>query len=97
MGIAVVRFAARNGYDLVTSSRRASAAQRKCLIALGWPLSPKGSSPGHQVVAVELADRLARDLMVSEVIIDWLTRSGAKVLTADGAGLMSAEVSQLDR
>jgi DNA invertase Pin-like site-specific DNA recombinase len=43
------------------------------------------------VVIVERADRLARDLMVSEVIIDQLTRAGARVLTADGADLTSAE------
>jgi DNA invertase Pin-like site-specific DNA recombinase len=42
-------------------------------------------------VIVERADRLARDLMVSEVILDQLTRAGAKVLTADGADLTSAE------
>ena len=40
-----------------------------------------------KVVIVERADRLARDLMVSEVILDQLARAGAKVLTADGADL----------
>jgi len=47
-------------------------------------------SNGVKVVIVERADRLARDLMVSEVIIDQLTRAGAKALTADGADLTSA-------
>ena len=36
-----------------------------------------------QVVIVERADRLARDLTVSEVILDQLTRAGTRVLTAE--------------
>ncbi len=48
-------------------------------------------SNGVRVVIVERADRLARDLMVSEVIVDQLTRAGARVLTADGADLTTAE------
>jgi DNA invertase Pin-like site-specific DNA recombinase len=50
-------------------------------------------SKGVKVVIVERADRLDRDLMVSEVTIDQLTRAGARVLTADGADLTSAEGS----
>lgn len=44
-------------------------------------------SNGVRTVVVERADRLARDLMVSEVILAQLGRAGAKVLTADGADL----------
>src|SRR5213079_534784 len=44
-----------------------------------------------KVVIVERADRLARDLMVSEVIISQFTQAGVKVLTADGADLSHAE------
>jgi DNA invertase Pin-like site-specific DNA recombinase len=44
-----------------------------------------------KVVIVERADRLARDLMVNEVIVDQLTRAGARVLTADGADLTAAD------
>jgi DNA invertase Pin-like site-specific DNA recombinase len=47
-------------------------------------------SNGVKVVIVERADRLARDLMVSEVILSQLSEAGAKVLTADGADLSSA-------
>ena len=47
-------------------------------------------SNGVKVVIVERADRLARDLMVSEVILAQLTQAGAKVFTADGADLSSA-------
>ena len=38
--------------------------------------------------AREAPTRLARDLMVSEVILNQLTEAGAKVLTADGADLL---------
>ena len=47
-------------------------------------------SNGVKVVIVERADRLARDLMVSEVILSQLSEAGARVLTADGADLSSA-------
>ena len=47
-------------------------------------------SNGVKIVVVERADRLARDLMVSEVILAQLTKAGARVLTADRADLSSA-------
>jgi DNA invertase Pin-like site-specific DNA recombinase len=47
-------------------------------------------SNGVRVVIVEGADRLARDLMISEVILNQLSRIGARVLTADGADLTTA-------
>jgi DNA invertase Pin-like site-specific DNA recombinase len=47
-------------------------------------------SNGARVVIVERADRLARDLMISEVIIGQFARIGARVLCADGADLTSA-------
>jgi DNA invertase Pin-like site-specific DNA recombinase len=46
---------------------------------------------GVKLVIVERADRLARHLMVSEVIIDQLKRAGVRVLTADGANLTSED------
>jgi DNA invertase Pin-like site-specific DNA recombinase len=46
-------------------------------------------SNGAKVVLVERADCLARDLMISEVIIDQFMRAGARVLTEDGADLTS--------
>lgn len=42
------------------------------------------------VVIIERADRLARDLMVSEVLLGQLAKAGATVLTADGANLSTA-------
>ena len=42
---------------------------------------------GVKVVIVERADRLARDLMVSEVILEQFRRANVRVLTAEGADL----------
>src|SRR5262245_11520173 len=56
----------------------------------GTSLRSNATRDGVKIVIVERADRLARDLMVSEVIIDQMTQAGAKVLTADGTDLSSA-------
>jgi DNA invertase Pin-like site-specific DNA recombinase len=90
---AVRRFAARNGYELVDEFRDEGVSGTKELSDRPGlaALIDRIESNGVKVVVVERADRLARDLMVSEVIIDQLTRAGAKVLTADGADLTSAE------
>jgi DNA invertase Pin-like site-specific DNA recombinase len=47
-------------------------------------------SNGVRVVIVERADRLARDLMVQEVIVGQFTKIGARILTADGVDLTSS-------
>jgi DNA invertase Pin-like site-specific DNA recombinase len=44
-----------------------------------------------KIVLVERADRLARDLMVSEVIINQLMKGGARVFTSDGIDLSSGD------
>ena len=44
-------------------------------------------SNGVKVVIVERADRLARDLLVSEVILAQFRNAGVRVLTSDGAEL----------
>lgn len=90
---AVTRFASRNGYHLVDEFRDEGASGTKELSDRPGlaALIDRIESNGVKVVIVGRADRLARDLMVSEVIIDQLTRAGAKVLTADGADLTSAE------
>lgn len=46
-------------------------------------------SNGVRVVIVERADRLARDLMVQEVIVGQFVKIGARILTADGVDLTS--------
>ena len=48
-------------------------------------------SNGVRVVIVERADRLARDLMVQEVILGQFAKIGARILTADGVDLSSAD------
>jgi DNA invertase Pin-like site-specific DNA recombinase len=47
----------------------------------------RAEGDGIRVVIVERADRLARDLMVSEVILDQFRKADVRVLTADGQDL----------
>lgn len=48
-------------------------------------------SNGVRTVVVERADRLARDLMVQEVIVGQFSKIGARILTADGVDLTSSD------
>ena len=48
-------------------------------------------SNGVRTVVVERADRLARDLMVQEVILSQFAKIGARILTADGVDLTSSD------
>jgi DNA invertase Pin-like site-specific DNA recombinase len=48
-------------------------------------------SNGVRIVVVERADRLARDLMVQEVILGQFAKVGARILTADGVDLTTAD------
>jgi len=48
-------------------------------------------SNGVRTVIVERADRLARDLMVQEVIVGQFTKIGARILTADGIDLTTSD------
>jgi DNA invertase Pin-like site-specific DNA recombinase len=48
-------------------------------------------SNGVRTVIVERADRLARDLMVQEVILSQFAKVGARILTADGVDLTSSD------
>ena len=48
-------------------------------------------SNGVRTVIVERADRLARDLMVQEVIVGQFSKIGARILTADGVDLTSGD------
>ena len=90
---AIRRFTKTAGYELVDEFRDEGVsgtrdlANRPGLAAL----LDRIESNGVKVVIVERADRLARDLMVSETILAQLGRAKATVLTADGADLSSAE------
>lgn len=48
-------------------------------------------SNGVRTVIIERADRLARDLMVQEVILSQFAKIGARILTADGVDLTSSD------
>ena len=88
---AIRRFAAAAGYDLVEEYRDEGVSGTKELVDRPGlaALLDRIESNGVRVVVVERADRLARDLMIGEVIIDQFSRVGARVLTADGADLTS--------
>lgn len=89
---AIQRFTKRAGYEIVDEYRDEGVSGTKELQDRPGlaALLDRLESNGVKVVIVERADRLARDLMVSEVILDQLARAGAKVLTADGADLSTA-------
>lgn len=86
---AVAQFAQRHGYEIVAEFRDEGVSgtreleNRPALAAL----IDRIASNGVRVVLVERADRLARDLMIGEVILRELTKRGARVLTADGQDL----------
>jgi DNA invertase Pin-like site-specific DNA recombinase len=48
-------------------------------------------SNGIRTVIVERADRLARDLMVQEVIVGQFAKIGARILTTDGVNLTATD------
>jgi len=89
---AICRFAKGAGLELVDEFRDEGVSGTKDLANRPGlaALLDRIESNGVKVVIVERADRLARDLMVSEVILDQLARAGAQVLTADGADLSPA-------
>lgn len=86
---AVAKFAQRNGHDIVGEFRDEGVSgtreleNRPALAAL----IDRIASNGVRIVLVERADRLARDLMIGEVILRELSKRGARVLTADGQDL----------
>jgi DNA invertase Pin-like site-specific DNA recombinase len=90
---AIRRFAKAFGFELVDEFRDEGVSgsreldDRPGLAAL----LDRIDSNGVSAVLVERADRLARDLMVSEIILNQLSRSGARVLTADGVDLTNAD------
>ena len=89
---AIAKFCKAAKYDLVEEFRDEGVSGTKDLDSRPGlaALLDRIESNGVKVVIVERADRLARDLMVSEVILDQLAQAGAKVITADGVDLSSA-------
>src|SRR3954465_11232843 len=90
---AIAKFAKVAKYEIVDEFRDEGVSGTKELEHRPGlaALLDRVESNGVKVVIVERADRLARDLMLSEVIISQFTQAGVKVLTADGADLSHAE------
>lgn len=90
---AIARFAKSTGLTLIEEfsdlgvSGATELAGRPGLAALLDRLE----SNGVRVVVVERADRLARDLMVQEVLVGQFVKAGARILTADGVDLTSSD------
>lgn len=86
---AIERYAKAHGLELVDEYRdegvsgTTELADRPGLAAL----LDRVESNGVKVVLVERADRLARDLMVSEVILGQFRKVGVRVIAADGTEL----------
>lgn len=90
---AIARFAKTSGVTLLEEfsdlgvSGTTELADRPGLAALLDRLE----SNGVRIVIVERADRLARDLMVQEVIVGQFVKIGARILTADGVDLTNSD------
>lgn len=90
---AIARYAKANGVQLMEEfsdlgvSGTRELADRPGLAALLDRLE----SNGVRTVIIERADRLARDLMVQEVIVGQFSKIGARILTADGVDLTSTD------
>lgn len=90
---AIRRFARAQGYEVVEEFRDEGVSGTKELEnrpALA-ALIDRIASNGVRVVITERADRLARNLMVGEVIIRELAKHQARVLTADGQDLSAGD------
>ena len=91
--LAIVQFARNSGLQVVEEfsdlgvSGTTDLAERPGLAAL----LDRIESNGIRVVVIERADRLARDLMVQEVILNQFVKAGATILTADGIDLTSGD------
>lgn len=83
---AVTRFARAAGYEIVEEFRDEGVSGTKELEAREGlsDLLARIRSNGVRVVIVERADRLARDLIVSELILAQLRDLGVKVYAAEG-------------
>jgi len=86
---AIAQFAKRHGFTLVDEFRDEGVSGTRELEdrpGLAAVLD-RIEHNGVKVVSLERADRLARDLMVSEVVLDKFRRAGARVLTSEGTDL----------
>lgn len=90
---AIAKYAKANGLEVVAEFRDAGISgtkdvdNRPGLAAL----LDRVESNGVRVVLVENATRLARDLLIGEVILQQLTSAGCKVIAADGGTDLTAD------
>jgi DNA invertase Pin-like site-specific DNA recombinase len=89
----IARYAKAAGFELVEEFRDQGVSGTKELDGRGGlsDLIARVRANGVRVVLVERADRLARDLMVSEVILAEFRTLGVKVITADSGTDLTAE------
>lgn len=91
--LAIARFAKSNSYEVIEEysdlgvSGTTELSGRPGLAAL----LDRIESNGVRMVIVERADRLARDLMVQEVIVAQFIKAGGQLLTSDGVNLTSGD------
>jgi len=90
---AIDKYAKHRGLDVVDEFRDAGVSGTKDLDNRPGlaALLDRVESNGVKIVLVENATRLARDLMVGEVILQQLTNAGCKVIAADSGTDLSAD------
>jgi DNA invertase Pin-like site-specific DNA recombinase len=96
---AIVKYAKANGLEVVAEFRDAGVSGTKDLDNRPGlaALLDRIESNGVRVVLVENATRLARDLMVGEVILQQLTAAGCKVIAADSGTDLTADTDDPTR
>jgi len=96
---AIEKYAKANGIVVVDEFRDAGVSGTKDLDNRPGlaALIDRIQSNGVRLVIVENATRLARDLMVGEVILQQLTAIGCKVIAADSATDLSADTEDPTR
>ena len=96
---AIEKYAKQHGLELVDEFRDAGVSGAKDLDSRPGlaALIDRIESNGVRIVLVENATRLARDLMVSEVILQQLTTLGCKVIAADSGTDLSADTDDPTR
>jgi DNA invertase Pin-like site-specific DNA recombinase len=90
---AITKYAKGHGLEVVDEFRDAGVSGTKDLDNRPGlaALLDRVESNGVKIVLVENATRLARDLMVGEVILQQLTNAGCKVIAADSGTDLSAD------
>jgi DNA invertase Pin-like site-specific DNA recombinase len=96
---AITKYAKQHGIEVVDEFRDAGVSGAKDLDSRPGlaALIDRIESNGVRVVLVENATRLARDLMVSEVILQQLTTLGCKAIAADSGTDLTADTDDPTR